>query len=544
MKKKYIYIISILIFVVLLFGFTKDYYYKLNKSFEIFGSVIKALNETYVLELDPELLVKEAIRGMLSTLDPYTEYYDASEQDEVDLLTDGTYTGFGISLSNIDSMLTITNLLDNYSAQLAGLRIGDRIVKIDGTNVLYRNYDDVRYLFKGEAGTKSNLLIMRDGNPDTLEFELTRKKIQLKSVSYYAMLDSNTAYIKIEQFKKDLIIEFKNALAELKRKNNLKSLIIDLRDNPGGFIGASVDICELFLPKNSVITTTRGREESNVYEYKTSFDPIEPNLPLAVLINKNTASASEIVAGALQDYDRAVIIGQRSYGKGLVQTVLEQPYNGNIKITTSKYYTPSGRCIQRLKFGQKYQDKSIVEDSPDTNIYYTKNGRKVYEATGINPDTLVENKLLSEILSDMYNKYLFFKYANLYTSKLNDLPKNFKADDKLFEKFQKFLTNNEYEFQSNVEYIFDEFKKITEKNKNYSKNFDINIKSIQKELKNENLNLLKQNKNDILKYLDFEIKARFYSEKELITLYNSVDNELEVAKFILQKDIYKRILSS
>ncbi len=542
MKKKYIYIISILIFVVLLFGFTKDYYYKLNKSFEVFGAVIKALNETYVLELDPELLVNEAIKGMLSTLDPYTEYYDASEQDELDLLTDGTYTGFGISLSNIDSMLTITNLLDDYSAQLAGVRIGDRIIKIDSTNVLYKNYDDVRYLFKGEAGTKSNLLIMRDGNPDTLEFELIRKKIQLKSVSYYGMLDSNTAYIKIEQFKKDLIFEFKNALFELKRKNNVKSLIIDLRENPGGLIGAAVDICELFLPKNSVVTTTRGREESNIYEYKTNFTPIEPNLPLAVLINKNTASASEIVAGALQDYDRAVIIGQRSYGKGLVQTVLNQPYNGNIKITTSKYYIPSGRCIQRLKFGQKYEDQSKVESLPDTNIYYTQNGRKVYEATGINPDTTLKILRISEVILKLDYDNILFKFSNIYTSKLKELPKNFKADDILFNQFKKYLADQKYEISLLSDMYLDDFKNSIIENES-SKNIQKSIKTIKKELEKDKQKSLEKNKSEILKYLDIEIKSRFKTNKEIYRFELLDDLEIKQTKSILQSDIYDKILS-
>jgi carboxyl-terminal processing protease len=541
-NKKLIYFITILLAAILLFGFTKDSYFKINKSFDVFGAIFREVSANYVLEVDPELLIKGAIQGMLATLDPYTEFYDASDQEDLEILTSGTYTGFGISLSNIDSMITITEVRDGYSASLAGVRVGDRIFKIDDTEVLNQDYNDIKDFIKGTAGSKSTFLILRDGNPDTLKFELSRKQIQLDNISYYNMLDSNTGYIKIDRFNSTVANDFRFSLAELKRKNKLSSLVIDLRDNPGGLLDPAVQICELFLPIGSVVVNTKGRDGKDLYTYKSDTKPIEPDLPLVVMINENSASASEIIAGAMQDYDRAVIVGNRSYGKGLVQTILPIPYKGNLKITTAKYYTPSGRCIQRIKFAEQYQQKSLVQDSPDSNIYFTQKGRKVYESTGINPDTGSTRKVVTEIINDLYLKLMFFKFANYYTGNLNELPQNFKNDDKLFENFQKYLIKNNYVFQSEAEVLLKRLKEISEETK-YSKNFDKGLQVIKKELENESLLLLSKSKEDVLRYLDFEIRVRFSTEKDMISRLLKIDTELELAKSVLRKDVYNRILS-
>jgi len=540
--KKISIISALIIGVFLILGFTKDYYFKINKSFDVFGAIFREVTTNYVLEIDPEILIKGAINGMLATLDPYTEFYDVSDQDDFDILTSGTYTGFGISISNIDSLLTITEVRDGYSASEQGIRIGDRICLIDSIDVLYRNFNDVKELFKGTSGSKSVFGILRDGNPDTLRFELVRKQILLENISYYDMLDGSTAYIKLDRFNSTAAQDFRFALSELRRKNEMKSLIIDLRDNPGGLLEPAVQICELFLPAKSVIVTTRGRNGEELYSYNSSSNPVEPDLPLVVMINENSASASEILAGALQDYDRAVIVGRRSYGKGLVQSILPLPYKGNLKITTAKYYTPSGRCIQRIKFGEMYQTASKVSDSPDSTVYYTKNKRKVFESTGILPDTGAIKKPYSEIISELYIKFKFFNFANHYTSTLNKLPDNFKADDKLFAEFIKYLDEIDYSYQSESGIIIDRINVIA-KESGYSKNFDKSINSLKKSLELEEKDIMTNNKSDILKYLDFEIRSRFLSEHDLLSKLLTIDDDLELAKKILQKGEFVKILS-
>ena len=524
-------------------GFTKDYYFKINKSFDVFGAIFREVNTNYVLEIDPEILIKGAIQGMLATLDPYTEFYDIEDMEDLDLLTSGTYTGFGISISNIDSMLTITQVRDGYSASEQGIRIGDRICYVDDEYVLYRNYADIKDVIKGTSGSKSTFKIVRDNNPDTLEFELTRKQISLENITYFDLIDSTTGYIKLDRFNKTAAQDFRFALNDLRRRSKLQSLIIDLRDNPGGLLEPAVQICEMFLPSGSVIVSTRGRNNEELYTYQSMSQPIEPDLPLVVMINENSASASEIIAGAMQDYDRAVIVGRRSYGKGLVQTILPLPYKSSLKITTAKYYTPSGRCIQRIKFGEKYQENSKVSDSPDSTVFFTENGRKVFESTGINPDTSALQHTYSEIIGDLYTGFRFFKYANRYTSRLHKLPDNFSIDDKIFNDFVKYLEENEYAFKSESDVILDRIKDLA-KESGYSANFDKSVIALRKSLESEEKNILVKNKEDILKYLDFEIRSRFISEREMFSRLMTIDNDLKLSKSILKTKEYKRILTA
>ncbi|MDX9790245.1 MAG: S41 family peptidase [Candidatus Kapaibacterium sp.] len=543
MKKKIGIFLIVLVFAAILTGFTKDYYFKINKAFDIFGAVFRELTSNYVLEIDPEILVKGAIKGMISTLDPYTEFYDMENKEDFDILTSGTYTGFGISISNIDSILTITHVRDGYSARENGLRIGDRIFSVDNDTLYYREYDSIRDILKGEAGTKSEFRILRDGLADTLKFKLTREQILLDNISFYDVLDNNIAYIKLERFNKTAAQDFRFALNDLKSKSKLSSLIIDLRNNPGGLLEPAVQICEMFLPTGSLIVSTRGRNDEELYTYTSSSNPIEPDLPLIVLINENSASASEIIAGALQDYDRAVIIGKRSFGKGLVQSIMSLPYKGNLKITTAKYYIPSGRCIQRIKFGLQHQSESKVSDSPDSTVFFTKNGRKVFESTGINPDTSTSHEYLSAVVEDLHSSLMFFRFANYFTSKMISLPENFKIDDKIFNEFLKFLDEKDYAYESESEKILKRIDEISEQSK-YSKSFEKSLISFKKSLKDEEKDLLTSNKKEISDLLEFEIKSRFLSEKELFKNLMAIDNDLVISKHVLLNNLYDEILSS
>lgn len=542
MRNKIVIFLLVIIASIFFLGFTKDYYFKVNKSFDVFGAIFREVSANYVLEIDPEILMRGAIKGMLSTLDPYTEFYDIEDEEDFNILTEGTYTGFGISISNIDSMLTITQIKDGYAARKAGLRIGDRICYVDGVNVLYLDYNDVKGVLKGPNGSTSNIRILRDGNPDTLDFTLERKQILLDNIGYYDLIDSSTAYIKVEHFNQTAAQDFRFALNELRRRSKLESLIIDLRDNPGGLLEPAVQICEAFLPYGSTIVTTRGRNDEELYSFKSTSNPIEPDLPLVVLINENSASASEIIAGALQDYDRALIVGKRSYGKGLVQSILQLPYQGNLKLTTAKYYTPSGRCIQRIKFAEKYQESSKVTDSPDSTVYYTTNGRKVYESTGIKPDTTTIKENYSELIADLYSKFQFFKFANQYTSRLPSLSKDFKVDDKIFSEFTKYIKDGGYIYKSEADLLLERFSVISKESK-YSESFDKNLKALIKSVEKEDQALFDRNKAEIIEYLDFEIKSRFLTEREIITNFMPKDNDMELALNLLKsKGTYSMLL--
>jgi carboxyl-terminal processing protease len=542
MRKKILIFLILGIISLLFIGFTKDYYYKVNKSFDLFGAIFREVTSNYVLEIDPEILMKGAIKGMLSTLDPYTEFYDATDQENFDLLTQGAYTGFGISLANIDSILTITEVRDGYSASELGLRIGDNICKIDSFDVKVNNYVEVLNYIKGENTKKALFYVLREGISDTLKFELTKTQILLENVKFYDIFENSIGYIKLEHFNKTAAQDFRFALNNLKKRVELSSLIIDLRDNPGGLLESAVQICEMFLPYGSVIVKTKGRNNEELYTYQSSSNPIEPTLPLVILINEGSASASEVIAGALQDYDRAVIVGKRSYGKGLVQSILPLPYNSNLKITTAKYYTPSGRCIQRIKFGEAYYDNSKVSENLDTTIYYTANGRKVFESTGIHPDTSLTIDYYSDIFTDLLSKFYLFKFGNFYTGKLDSLPHNFKADDKLFNKLTDFLKTQNYNFVSRSAIYLNELDSISKHSK-YSESFTKNLKNLKKSVEIEEKDLLKHNKEDILKYLDIEIRSRFTNNKEIERLMLGNDEIFNLSKNIIKSGAYSKILT-
>lgn len=419
-------------------GFKNDIYLQINKSFDIFSNIYRLILENYVLEIDTETLIKGGVEGMLKTLDPYTEYYDAKDTGELEYFASGAYTGLGISVSVIDSQLTITEVRENYPAYKSGIKVGDKIYKIDSNIVININSEKLRDFTKGEQGTKLTMYVINNKN-DTTEHIVTREIIKMENISFYDILDSNVAYIKLDRFTKTTATDMKKAIYDLRKKGKFNGMIIDLRDNPGGLLDASVKVAELFLPENSLIVTTKRRNSEKTGEFYTYNKPLEPDVPLCILINEGTASASEIVAGAIQDYDRGIIVGKKSFGKGLVQSIFDVPYNGHLKMTTSKYYTPSGRCIQRLDFAEKYQDNG-VNNAKDTVQYSTKNGRKVYELTGILPDTSIISELNNPIFEDLINNFIFFKFAEEYL-KVNNIQHKIDNinEDKLISDFIKFV---------------------------------------------------------------------------------------------------------
>ncbi|MGQ9644078.1 MAG: S41 family peptidase, partial [Ignavibacterium sp.] len=416
MKKS---VLIFLIFSAFVLGFyvqrSGDIYYEISKNMEIFGKVYKEISFNYVDEINPEEFMREGIKGMLKSLDPYTVFIDESKQDEVDLMTNGKYGGIGVTIGVRNDRVTITEIIEGYAAQKQGLRIGDVVIEVDGEPITSADIDDLSAKVKGEPGTIVQLKVLRNNDKDTLQFNIIREEIVIKNLVYadFYPKNSNNVYLKLTNFSRSAAEEIKNALKKLKEQKPINSIVLDLRGNPGGLLDVAVDVCNKFLQKDLLIVSTKGREATSEKKYFAKEEPIVPNEMLVVLINENSASASEIVAGAIQDHDRGVILGTQSFGKGLVQTITPVTYNTSLKITTAKYYTPSGRCIQKIDYSKKNKVFStpLIEEKSE---FITDNQRKVYSAGGITPDTLVKQEIEGEITKELLAKGIIFDFADKY----------------------------------------------------------------------------------------------------------------------------------
>ncbi|MCX7736697.1 MAG: S41 family peptidase [Candidatus Kapabacteria bacterium] len=533
----YITLIFIVSSILLEARLNDDYYLKLNKSFEIFGEVYRKLSENYVMELDPELLMEDGIQGMLYGLDPYTSFYSESETDDIDIITDGSYVGIGITISFMDSMLTVTGIRDGYSAQKAGLRIGDRIYMADTAIVLNKTSDEFRKYTKGKPGTYLDLRVLRDGLKDTLRFRIERQEIKVKNVTIATILSDSIGYIKVDRFSRFTDQEIRTALYELKQNKNLKSLILDLRDNPGGLLEAAISTCEIFIPQNNVIVSTKGRNESEIRTYRTIIQPVDTTIPMAVLINEGSASASEIVAGAIQDLDRGIIIGQKSFGKGLVQSVFNMPYNSALKITTSKYYIPSGRCIQKLNF-QKGKNKGL--NLHYDSVYYTRNGRPVLESNGIIPDSIIKQNEQNLFIADLIAKNIVFKFANFYSSSYDKSPEINK--DKLLKSFREYLNSINYTYQSELDARLDSLFLIASK-ENINKKLQKDLRDLTLKIKKDRKDIISENSEELTKILIKELRSRFVSEEQISKEQLNDDLIIKTAINLLDKKNYNKILN-
>ena len=470
MKSRRIILISSLTIIVLFaFGFVaskSDIYFEISKNLELFGKVYKEISFNYVDDIDPQEFMRAGIKGMLSKLDPYTVFIDEKNQDDIDLLTNGKYGGVGISIGVRNDKVTILEVLDGYSAQKQGIRIGDVVIGIGDTKVTPEIIDEISSLVKGEPGTPVQLKILRSSEIDTMEFNLIREEVIVKNLVFadFYPENSNNVYLKLSNFSRSAGDEIRSSLKRLKDKKEIKSIVLDLRGNPGGLLDVAVDICDKFLKKDLLIVSTRGKELSSEKKYFAIEEPLVGKEKLIVLINGSSASASEIVAGAMQDHDRAVILGTQSFGKGLVQTITPLSFNTSLKITTAKYYTPSGRCIQKIDYSKNNQ---VIPD-PDSlqqDEFSTDNKRVVYSAGGITPDTTVKNGIESDLLKDLLAKGIIFNFADKYYYQNVDIDFNKISKDKILSEFKKYLADSDYKYESDVEKRINEVvKNLKEKN--------------------------------------------------------------------------------
>lgn len=472
MKRKRIWIGIVLIaFVgVGFYSFTQDEKnFEVAKSLDIYHTLFRELSMFYVDEVNPNKLVKTSIDQMLESLDPYTTYISEDEMEDFRFMTTGEYAGIGALISKQNDKIIIAEPYEGFPAQKFGLRAGDILIEVEGKPTSNMNTEDVSNLLKGPANKPVKIKYERYGEKKPVTIDVVREKISIDAVPYYGMLDKNTAYIRLSSFTANCSDEVKKAFLELK-KNEPHSLVLDLRGNPGGLLTEAVEIVNFFVPKGSEIVSTRGKVTQWDKVYKATSNPIDTVIKIAVLTNSGSASASEIVAGAIQDLDRGIVVGTRTFGKGLVQTTRDLSYNTKLKVTTAKYYIPSGRCIQALDYAHRNEDGS-VGNIPDSLIteFTTKKGRKVYDGGGVAPDVKFESESLSSLSIALITKYLIFDFATKFSTENATIasPEEFEINDDIYSQFIAFVKGNNFVYESQSEEELNDLIEHAKKDKYY-----------------------------------------------------------------------------
>lgn len=511
---------------------TRDF--RIAKNLDIFLALFRELNTFYVDELNPDKLVKTGIDNMLRTLDPYTVYYPESEGDEVTFMTTGKYGGIGSLVRGGGEYVVISLVYKGFPADIAGIKTGDMLKKVDGVSLKGVDTDVVSEKLKGNPGTIINLTIERNGKE--MDFSVKREKIVVPSVPYFGMIDSNTGYIRFTNFTQNCTDDVRKALTELKNKN-AKQIILDLRSNPGGLLTEAVDIVNLFVGSGNEIVSTKGKVKQFDEAFKTTKSAVDEKIPLAVIINRGSASASEIVAGAIQDLDRGIVVGQRSYGKGLVQITRPLSYKTQLKVTTAKYYIPSGRCIQALDFSHPNEDGS-VGIIPDSLIseFKTRNGRIVKDGGGITPDIEIASEPLSQIATELFYRNYIFDFASQYYWS-HPGPKSidqFSFTDQDYTDFKNYLFNRRFSYRTITEISLNELIANAKKEKYYDIHKEI-FTELQKDLNHTLDNDLMTFRNEITELLEDEILGRYFYEEGSIAWTIKTDDQILKAAEILNK---------
>jgi carboxyl-terminal processing protease len=537
LKKNYkITILSGLLLIISLsfFAFNeKDF--EITKNLDIFVTLFREIDMYYVDNKSPEELINASINGMLESLDPYTTYIPEANTDEIKFMTTGQYGGIGALIRQGGNYTIISEPYEGFPAQKANLRAGDTLISINGISTMGKSVSDVSQLLKGNPNTEILLKLRRIGNKDTIEKKFIREKITIKNVPYFGMLKDQIGYIRLGNFTTDAYLEVKNAFQDLKKKG-AKSIVLDLRGNPGGLLNEAVDIVGIWVNKGQEIVSTRGKAKQWDNIYKTDKTPEDTLMPIAVLVNRGSASASEIVAGSLQDLDRAIIIGQRTFGKGLVQTNRPLSYNTHLKITTAKYYIPSGRCIQALDYTHRNEDGSVGH-IPDSLIseFKTRNNRLVYDGGGINPDIKVDVPVPASITYKLYGDNLIFDYATIfaYLHDSIDSPDQFEISDKIYNDFVNFLKDKKYDYTSSSNEKLNDLIEAA-KNEGYYSLAQSEIDALREKFKADKNKDLELFKNEIINLLREEIIGRYYFQKGSIIANLKDDVQLDKAVEILK----------
>ena len=529
--KKYIIIGCLCIASVFAFNFSQDYF-EVSKNLDVFNTLYRELNIAYVDETKPGQLMKTGIEAMLASLDPYTNYYTENDIEDYKFMTTGEYGGIGALIQDVNNKITVTEPYETFAAFKAGLRAGDEIIEVNGINVVGKKTEDITNMLKGQAGTPIKLKFIRLGQTTPSEVSLNREEIKVKAVPYFDMLNAEVGYIKLTSFTDNCSGEVKEALIKLKEKN-CKSLILDLRGNPGGLLHEAVNIVNLFVEKNNEVVSTRGKVKDWNKQYFSLYAPVDTQMPLVVLVDNNSASASEIVSGALQDLDRAVIMGQRSFGKGLVQQTRDLTYNTKLKVTVAKYYIPSGRCIQALDYTHKDED-GRVEKVPDSLItaFKTKNGRIIYDGAGILPDVKTEATKYSNILLTLLNKNHVFTFVNQFLLKHPQHNANTSFSDADYAAFVEYLKDKDYKYKTQSDFELEDLKgdAISEK---YYESIKTEYEALLNKMESNKKDDLMRFKPEIKQFIEEELASRFSFQKGRIETALKYDLDVSEAKKLL-----------
>ena len=533
---------AVLVAGISLFSFTNDQKnFEIAKNLDIYYTLFRELNTFYVDEINPNKLVKTSIDKMLESLDPYTNYISEADVEDFRFMTTGEYAGIGALISKQNGVIVIAEPYEGFPAQKYGLKAGDIILEVEGKATATMSTEDVSNLLKGPAMKPVKLKIQRPEEKKPFDLEVVREKITIEAVPYYGMLDEKTAYIRLSNFTQNCSEEVKKAYLDLKKQHNPESLVLDLRSNPGGLLIEAVQIMNLFVPKGVEIVSTRGKVKEWDNVYKATQAPVDTTVRIAVITNRGSASASEIIAGAMQDLDRGLVIGTRTFGKGLVQATRELSYNTKLKVTTAKYYVPSGRCIQALDYTHRNEDGS-VGNVPDSLIseFKTKNGRKVYDGGGVVPDIKVEQENLSNLSVELVTRFMVFDFATRFAARNPSIPQPeaFKISDVVYDEFVKFVKEHDFKYDSETQNTLAELVK-TAKEEKY---FDVaseEFKLLESKLKPDLDKDLKLFRKEISELLEDEIVSRYYYQKGAIRAAIDEDQSIRQAVEALKaKDVY------
>jgi carboxyl-terminal processing protease len=527
-KLKKIFFASLLILPML--GFVRadrDIYLDIAKSIEVFGKVYREISLNYVDQILPDKFMQSGIEGMLSVLDPYSVYIDENMQKDFDIITNGKYGGIGASVGIRNGEVTILEIMDDYPAKRQGLRVGDIIKEVNQTEITKENFNELGNHINGSPGKEINLLIQREGVEDLIKFNIVLEEITIKNIDYYGFYpeSSNNVYIKLSNFSRGAGQEIKSAILELNKIKKINSLVLDLRDNPGGLLDEAIDVAEKFLAKNKLIVSVAGRDTTKVVKYFAKEEPLLGETELFILVNKNSASASEIVAGAIQDHDRGVIIGENTFGKGLVQTIIPISSKSSLKLTTARYFTPSGRCIQKIDYSESKKNKKNV--SLKKNGYLTDNERMVYSSGGIMPDSLVLSEDESEILDYLSAEGLIFQFVNFSVNKNKSDDFGKLNDENIYNDFTEYIKHKNFKYTSAVSKMFDKIEDKIGGNKYSSLKNEINI--IREKLNSLDKDELQQNKIQIISRLKKEFAERLLNKAEKFDYLLKHDSQFNAA---------------
>ncbi len=520
--------------------------FEVAKNIEIFSNVLRELNLNYADDIKPGELTQTAIDAMLKSMDPYTIYVPESRLEDFELMTKGEYGGIGSIIQKQGSYVVITEPYQGFPAQKSGLKAGDKIIAIDGESAKGKSSSEVSKKLKGVPGSVVKLTIQHFGDTANVVMAIKREKIKIPNIPYFGVVDGDIGYIILSQFNPNASQDVKRAFLTLKNKDHIKGLIFDLRGNGGGLLNEAVNIVNLFVPKGQMVVKTIGKLTRNLTVNFTKNDPVDLNIPITVLVNGNTASASEIVSGSLQDLDRAVIIGQRTFGKGLVQNIVPLPYNSKMKITIAKYYIPSGRCIQAIDYFNKDKngDPNHVPDSL-ISAFKTKDGRTVYDGKGIKPDMVIKESRYSQVTGDLYAKNYIFNFVNEFVLHHDTIapPDQFTVSDSTFEAFKAYVAKEGFDYNTQTESLLKQLNQSAKREK-YLSAMKPCLDSLRQTVIREKKHDIDKYRSQITNMLKIEIISRYYYQKgKIIALLKEDPDMKEAEKVLNDKALYTSILS-